>query len=272
MKIWPAIILILALFCTATDLRAELKLTGQLTQGGMVRGRVPIGTQVLFNQRRLQLTADGEFLLGFDRDAPAQQSLRLIAPNGEVRTEVLQISQRNYRIQRINGISARMMDPSPDELLRIEAEAKQAARAREVDSDLPFFQETFIWPVTGPITGVYGSQRILNGEARRPHFGVDIAAPIGTAVVAPAGGIVTLSHPGMFYSGATLIIDHGHGLFSSFLHLEAILVQPGDRVNQGQPIARVGASGRVTGPHLDWRINWFTVHLDPQLLIPQGNN
>ena len=268
MSYFSHIILVLLLVAFPGAAGAELKVTGQLTQGGLVRGQVPPGTRVIFNEHQVQLTAAGEFILGFDRDAPAHQILTLVAPNGQTTTEELPISQRSYRVQRINGISQQMMDPSPEELLRIEAESELAKHAREIDSDLPYFQQTFIWPAKGPITGVYGSQRILNGEARRPHFGVDIAAPLGAAVVAPAGGVVTLCHPGMFFSGATLIIDHGHGLFSSFLHLDKILVKTGDRVTQGEVIARVGASGRVTGPHLDWRINWFTVHLDPQLFIP----
>lgn len=245
-------------------------LSGQLTQGGLAHGRVPPGTRVIFQERQVQLTADGQFIIGFGRDAAPRQSLTLITPDGHRTTEVLQITRRSYQIQRINGIRRELMEPTGEELLRIQAEAELAAVARQNDSALPYFLEAFIWPLKGKITGVYGSRRILNGEPRRPHFGVDIAAPLGTAVVAPAGGIVTLSHPGMFFSGATLIIDHGHGLSSSFLHLDRILVQPGERVAQGQTIARVGASGRVTGSHLDWRINWFEVRLDPQLLVPSA--
>ncbi|MCW9049607.1 MAG: M23 family metallopeptidase, partial [Deltaproteobacteria bacterium] len=147
-------------------------------------------------------------------------------------------------------------------------EAQLVAQAREKESTQLHFKESFIWPVIGRISGVYGSQRIFNGEPRRPHFGIDIAAPKGTAVIAPAGGEVSLAHQGMFFSGATLIIDHGHGLSSSFLHLDKILVKPGDIITQGQKIATVGATGRVTGPHLDWRVNWFEQRLDPALLVP----
>jgi murein DD-endopeptidase MepM/ murein hydrolase activator NlpD len=121
--------------------------------------------------------------------------------------------------------------------------------------------------VTGRISGVYGSQRILNGKPRRPHFGVDVAAPVGAIVRAPADGLVTLAHGDMFFSGGTLIVDHGHGLSSSFLHLSAILVKEGDRISQGDPIAKVGATGRVSGPHLDWRMNLLGSRLDPQLLV-----
>jgi len=248
---------------------AELQLSGALTQGGLVRGQVAPGSRVYYGEQRLKLNEAGQFILGFGRDLGAEQSLTLIAPDGQVTTEALQISQRSYDIQRIDGISKKMMAPSAAELRRIALEAGQAAQARQRDSDLQNFAQPFIWPVKGRISGVYGSQRILNGEPRRPHFGVDIAAPTGTPVVAPAGGEVTLSHPGMFFSGATLIIDHCHWLSSSFLHLQQILVRAGETVKQGQKIATVGATGRVTGPHLDWRINWFEQRLDPALLVPE---
>lgn len=264
------LLLLLALmFCPLpAQAQAQLKLSGRLVQGGLVHGQVAPGTRVLYHEHFVKLTADGRFILGFGRDAAPRQTLNLIASGGQVTSKQLRITQRSYRIERINGINREMMEPGAEDLKRIRADAELVAKARQRDSDLPYFEENFIWPVKGPITGVYGSQRILNGEPRRPHFGVDIAAPRGTPVVAPADGVVTLCHPEMFFSGATLIIDHGHGLTSSFLHLDKILVKPGDRVAQGQPIARVGASGRVTGPHLDWRINWFTIRLDPQLLFP----
>ena len=142
-----------------------------------------------------------------------------------------------------------------------------AADARKVDLPLPGFAEVFQWPLIGPISGVYGSQRFYNGVAGSPHFGVDIARPTGSQVSAPASGVVTLVHPDMFYSGGTLIIDHGHGISSTFIHLSEILVKEGDAIHQGQVIAKVGQTGRATGPHLDWRMNWFEERLDPQLLM-----
>jgi murein DD-endopeptidase MepM/ murein hydrolase activator NlpD len=246
---------------------AAVVLSGELSQGGFLRGQVPVGTRVFFQDQALRLSADGQFIIGFGRDAAVQQDLTLISADGQSRVETLQLRRRHYDIQRIDGISAKMMSPGAAELQRIDAEARLAAAARQRDSELPFFLQPFSWPLKGRISGVYGSQRILNGEPRRPHYGVDIAAPKGTPVLAPAGGRVSLKHEGMFFSGATLIVDHGHGLSSSFLHLSEILVQEGELVKKGQPIARVGASGRVTGPHLDWRVNWFDQRLDPQLLV-----
>ena len=144
-----------------------------------------------------------------------------------------------------------------------------AREARKLDAERTDFLTGFIWPAKGRISGVYGSQRILNGQPRRPHFGVDVAAPVGTEVRAPADGVVTMVHSDMFYSGGTMILDHGHGLSSSFLHLHRILVKKGQRIRQGDLIAEIGATGRVTGPHLDWRINLFAKRLDPQLLVSE---
>ena len=138
----------------------------------------------------------------------------------------------------------------------------RARRDQRTDYAAPF-----AWPARGRISGVYGSQRILNGEPRRPHFGVDVAAPTGTPVYAPAPGIVTLAHEDMYFSGGTLIIDHGHGLSSSFLHLSEILVEAGTYVSRGDLIARIGATGRASGPHLDWRMNWLDRRVDPQRLV-----
>ncbi len=262
------LILLLLLFLSPWPVQAELQLDGSLTQGGLLRGQTTPGSRVYYGKQQLKVSADGRFLLGFGRDAELSHNLTVISPDGQVSIKDLQISKRSYQVQRIDGISRRMMSPSEADLVRIRREAALTRQARASDSDLPDFSAPFSWPLVGPISGVYGSQRIFNGEPRRPHYGVDIAAPTGTPVTAPAGGRVTLAHPGMFFSGKTLIIDHGHGLSSSFLHLSKILVKSGQMVRRGQPIAEVGASGRVTGAHLDWRINWFERRLDPQLLVP----
>jgi len=247
---------------------AVLHLENTPIQSGLLRGHIDPGEKVAYAGRQLKTTPDGTFILGFGRDVEPQQTLTWIDTDGNHHPYKLSLKQRKYNIQRIDGISKRMMNPSKKDLQRIHQEAGQVATARQQDSNRLNFQENFIWPVTGRISGIYGSQRILNGEPRRPHFGIDIAAPKGTPVIAPAGGVVTLAHPGMFYSGATMIIDHGYGLSSSFLHLSKILVKVGDQVTQGEVIAQVGASGRVTGPHLDWRINWFDQRLDPAFFVP----
>lgn len=268
MKTLSQLILLLSLLQPLAAQAEELQLSGSLMQGGLVFGRVSPGARIFYGDQPIKLTDDGQFILGFGRDAAARQSLTLIDPWGQVTTRDLEIAQREYRIERIDGISKKMMEPSAAELRRIKREAAQAKLARGHDTELRHFRDSFIWPVSGRISGVYGSQRIFNGEPRRPHFGIDIAAPNGTPVKAPAGGTVRLAHKGMFFSGKTLIIDHGHGLSSSFLHLDSILVGVGQQVVQGEKIATVGATGRVTGPHLDWRLNWFGTRLDPALLVP----
>lgn len=262
------IILIVLLVSISSSGFAEFHLDGNPTQGGLLFGHIDSGNQVYYGERKLNTSPDGSFILGFGRDAVLQQQLTLINPDGTTHNHKITLKQRQYDIQKINGISKKMMSPSKEDLRRIGKEASLVAKARKQESLRLNFQESFIWPVVGRISGVYGSQRILNGEPRRPHFGIDIATPTGTPVKAPAGGVVTMAHSGMFFSGATLIIDHGHGLSSSFLHLNKILVKEGAQVSQGETIATVGATGRVTGPHLDWRINWFDQRLDPALLVP----
>ena len=243
-------------------------LEGNLVQGGLVKGRAAPGSKIFWESRPVPVTPTGEFIIGFGRDADQRQRLKVIAPTGDERLEELTLANRTYQVERINGISKRMMNPSESELKRIAEEAEEIGRVRAHASALTHFLEPFDWPVMGRISGVYGSQRIFNGEPRRPHYGIDIAAPAGTIVTAPAGGLVSLAHQDMFFSGKTLVLDHGSGLTSSFLHLQQILVAVGDRIEKGQPIATVGATGRVTGPHLDWRVNWFEQRLDPALLVP----
>ncbi len=252
----------------AAPCAAELLLSGNFMQGGLIHGQATPGTRIYLGERELSVTPAGDFIFGFGRDARAEQQLTLIHEERRSERRNLQVEQRVYTVQRISGISKRLLEPTTEDLQRIRREAELVAAARAQLSLLNFFREPFCWPLTGRITGVYGSQRVFNGAPRRPHFGIDIAAPRGTAVFAPAGGRVSLVHPDMFFSGATLILDHGYGLSSSVLHLDKILVAPGERVIQGQQIATVGAGGRATGPHLDWRVNWLEHRLDPALLVP----
>ena len=159
-----------------------------------------------------------------------------------------------------------MVTPPESVLARIKSENAKIAEARAQDRAEPDYLTGFVWPTVGRISGVYGSQRILNGKPRQPHYGIDIAAPAGTPVRAPADGIVTLAEGDLYYTGGTLIIDHGHGLTSAFLHMKDVEVALGQRVRQGERIGTVGSTGRSTGPHLDWRINWFKARIDPSLL------
>lgn len=244
-----------------------LSLDGPLMQGALVQGRTEPGASVALNGHRVRVSPEGIFLLGFGRDASPEATLEVTFPDGRRTERELEITQRDYQIQRVDGLPPRKVTPKPEDLARIRADAALVRETRRRDDARTDFLSGFIWPTDGRITGVYGSQRILNGKPRRPHFGIDIAAPMGTPVVAPADGVVTLVHHDMFFSGGTMIVDHGHGLSSTFLHLSDVLVKEGERVTQGMPIAKVGATGRVTGAHLDWRINLFEERLDPQLLV-----
>ncbi len=244
-----------------------LKLDREPLQGLLIIGRTEPGATVTIDGSAVRVSDDGVFLLGFGRDAPSKARLSAEFPDGSRTHRDLRVAQRSYDVQRVDGLPPGKVSPSEEDMVRIRRDIALVKKARARDDPREDFLEGFQWPVKGRISGVYGSQRVLNGKPRRPHFGVDVAAPVGAIVRAPADGVVTLAHDDMFFSGGTLIVDHGHGLSSSFLHLSAILVKEGDRIRQGDPIAKVGATGRVSGPHLDWRMNLFGNRLDPQLLV-----
>lgn len=257
----------LALLAPGT-VAAAATLEGAFTQGGLVIGRTDPGATVSLDDRPVRVDPDGVFVFGFHRDAPATAVLTVTAAAGGVERRVLEVAPRDYDIQRIDGLPGTMVTPPEAVLERIRRENAAIAALREIDRPEALFRSGFVWPVIGRISGVYGSQRILNGEPRQPHYGIDIAAPEGTPVVAPADGVVTLAEPDLYFTGGTLILDHGHGLASAFLHLKTIDAAVGDRLRQGEALGTVGATGRATGPHLDWRINWFERRIDPQLLVP----
>lgn len=246
----------------------EVTLTGHFVQGGLVFGRAPADTRVVFEGRQVRVASDGTFLIGFGRDAPETARLDIEHADGRRETRVLTVAGRTFDVQRIDGLPERQVTPAPEDLQRIKDDAALIAAARARDTPEAMFAGGFVWPAVGPVSGVYGSQRILNGQPRQPHYGIDIAAPAGAPVVAAAPGIVSLAHPDMFFTGMTLVIDHGHGLSSVYSHLSAIEVREGERVARGQPVGRVGATGRATGPHLDWRVSLFDIRLDPALLVP----
>jgi murein DD-endopeptidase MepM/ murein hydrolase activator NlpD len=264
-----AVLSLLALALAGAPARAaELGLEGDFLQGGLVFGQAAPGAVVTLDGRRVRVTDAGRFIFGFGRDAPPNAVLEVAWPDGNVETRRLAVAKRDYKIQRIDGLPPKMVTPPDEVLARIRAENARIAEARAVDRAEPLFESGFVWPVLGPISGVFGSQRVLNGEPRRPHYGVDVAAPPGTPVTAPADGVVAIAHPDMYFTGGTVVLDHGHGLTSVYSHLQEVWAREGARLRQGDPIGSVGATGRATGPHLDWRINWFDQRLDPALLVP----
>ncbi|MDA5193338.1 M23 family metallopeptidase [Govanella unica] len=262
---------LLAVFVLPAFAAEPIALKGHLTQGGLVTGQAEPGSRVTLDGRDIRLDSDGRFLFGFGRDAPEKAMLLITRSSGEIERVELAVLPRKFDIQRIDGLPETMVTPDPAALKRIALENEQVAAARKIDSDeggvWAALANGFIRPAEGPISGVYGSQRILNGQPRQPHYGLDLAGPRGSPVRAPAAGVVTLAEHDLYYTGATVLIDHGHGLSSVLMHLDSFNVRPGERVAAGQIIGKLGASGRVTGPHLDWRVNWFDIRLDPALLL-----
>ncbi|HET8880985.1 MAG TPA: M23 family metallopeptidase [Solimonas sp.] len=250
------------------ELPAGVSLRGDWQEGAVLFGKAPVGSKVWFGDRQLKLTPAGDFVFGIHRDAPDSAELRVQLPGAAVVRYTHSIAKREYAIQRIEGLPPKMVTPPADVLDRIRADQREVVAARRYEGDGTGFLEDFIWPATGRISGVYGSQRILNGTPKQPHYGVDVAVPIGTEVHAPADGVVVLANPDMYYTGGTLMVDHGYGLQSAFLHLSKLLVHKGQQVKQGDVIALSGMSGRATGPHLDWRMNWFDARVDAQKLVP----
>ncbi len=246
---------------------ADIKLSGEIKQGGLLVGKTAINSKVTLNGKTIAVSANGDYVFGFSRDDNQSYQLIITSVSGDRIEKTLKPAKRDYKLQRIEGIKKSIMQPNPKAVARSRQDSKQIKAARKVSSSLTYFSDGFIAPIKGTITGVYGSQRIYNGIPKRPHFGLDYAGKIGDPVKAPASGKVLLWVPDMFYSGGTMVIDHGQGVSSTFLHLSKSYVKTGDMVEQGQVVAAVGKSGRSTGPHLDWRINWFDVKIDPDLVL-----
>ncbi len=268
--IWPGIVLLVAmglLAPAALPALANTSLEGEAIQGGLIFGQAAAGSRVSLDGNEVMTTAEGQFVIGFDRDETGTRELRIESPGLPAETLKLPVQPREYDIERVDGLPQRTVTPDPEAAERIRQEAAMVSTARQLREQRTDYAIGFTWPAGGRISGVYGSQRILNGEPGRPHYGLDIAAPTGDPVYAPAPGKVTLTHKDMYFSGGTLIIDHGQGLSSTFLHLSEILVETGAEVKQGDLIARIGATGRASGPHLDWRMNWLDRRVDPQLLL-----
>jgi murein DD-endopeptidase MepM/ murein hydrolase activator NlpD len=245
----------------------KLALTGEVKQGGLMVGKTLGQNTVTLNGKAITVSNNGDFTFGFSRDDKQRYQLVITSVDGDRVEKTLTPEKRSYNIQRIEGIKKSIMQPNPKSVARAQQDSKQVKAARKVASSLNYFAQGFIAPIKGTITGVYGSQRVYNGVPKNPHFGLDYAGKTGDPVKAPASGTVLLWVPDMFYSGGTMIIDHGQGVSSTFLHLSNSYVKQGDKVKQGQVVAAVGKSGRATGPHLDWRINWFNVKIDPALVL-----
>ena len=248
----------------------EFAFQGALTQGGVAIGQAPPHASAIFlDGHAVPLAPDGRFLIGFGRDAKPTVIVEALLPGNVRARQTVNITARQWQIESIPSLHRGTGQPSPAyEAIRA-AEVHRIHAARATPSTLMNWTERFVWPVTGRIAGVYGSQRILGGVAGSPHAGVDIARPAGTPVVAPAGGRIVLASPPRFsLEGNMVFIDHGHGLVSIMMHLSRIDVHEGQLVRQGDTIGAVGMTGRATGPHLHWAMSWGEVKVDPQLLVP----
>lgn len=252
------------LFCHSAF---SLELEGTAIQGGLIFATAQPGSKVTLDGKPIITSPTGQFVIGFGRDETGVRQLHVENPDGEVIDQILSVKVREYAIERVDGLPPSRVTPDPSVTARIQSDARMVSSARRHRDNQAFYITGFDWPAKGRISGVYGSQRVLNGEPRRPHFGLDIAAATGTSVYAPADGLITFTHPDLYFSGGTIILDHGQGLSSTFLHLSKILIEAGTFVKQGDLIAEIGSTGRASGPHLDWRMNWLGQRVDPQPLL-----
>jgi len=245
----------------------ELQLPDQLQQGQLVVGHAPKGAKIEFAGRRVLVGDDGVFVFGLGRDAPAEEKLHIRYSNGKASDVVLKIARREYETERVNGLPQQTVTPSPELTKRIERERARVAETRHRDDAREDFEQGFLDPVENArVSGLWGRQRIDNGKPMAPHFGLDFAVPNGTPIRATAPGVVTLAEMGMVLNGGIVVLDHGHGVSTTTIHMSRIDVKPGQKLKQGDIVGLAGATGRATGPHVHWAANWFDVPIDPALL------
>ena len=253
------------LIFTSTPLQA-IEFQGKFIQGHFILGKTNPKAKIIVGKKEVKISKDGFFVFGIDRDRKFDLTFtKILDEKKSIITKT--VLKRKYNIQRIDGLEESKVTPPESVYKRIKKENNAIGEARAINSDLNFFKDKFIMPVEGIISGVYGSQRILNGKPKWPHYGIDIAAKQGTMIKSSGAGVVTMAEDDLYYTGGTIIMDHGHGISTIYSHLENILVSVGDKINQGDVIGTVGSTGRSTGPHLDFRVNWFQTRLDPMSVL-----
>src|SRR5690606_39135592 len=254
---------------TAAANNERVVFPAHVEQGSLVIGKVPAGSSVRHAGRTLRVTSYGTVAFGVARDADGSVSVGITRPDGTTGTATIAVTPRDWPIERVNGVPPSTVKPAPALAARIAREQARVTSARERDDARTGFTQAFIWPAQGRISGRFGNQRVYNGTPGSAHSGMDIAAPTGTPVKAPAAGVVTFADT-LYLTGGTILLDHGHGVSSNFLHLSRMDVAVGDVVQQGEVIAAVGATGRATGPHLHWGMNWLDVRIDPLLVLERA--
>ena len=260
-----SIISLFFLLITTSSFAATFE--GKFIQGSFILGKTESGSEVFIDKKKVKVTSDGYFAFGLGRDRKNDVVITI-----NEKKILKKVFKREYKIQRIDGLEEKKVTPPEEVYERIKRENKWIGEARAINSDLTFFTNKFTNPLENAIvTGVYGSQRILNGKPKWPHYGIDFAAEEGTKIKAMLDGVVTLAEPDLFYTGGTLIFDHGHGISTLYMHMEKISVKIGQEVKQGDIIGTVGSTGRSTGAHLDVRLNWFNVRLDPATVLDIKN-
>ena len=255
-------ILIIVVYLLITTSSFAVTFDGKFIQGSFILGKTEPDSEVFIDKKKVKVTTDGYFAFGLGRDRKNDVVITI-----NEKKIIKKVFKRKYKIQRIDGLPENKVTPPESVYKRIKEENGRIGKARAINSDLTFFTEQFIMPVKGIISGVYGSQRILNGKPKWPHYGIDIAAKQGTKIKSSGTGIVTMAEDDLYYTGGTVIMDHGHGISTIYSHLENVMVKVGDEVKQGEIIGTVGSTGRSTGPHLDFRINWFQTRLDPMSIL-----
>ena len=263
-KIKYKLFFLIIFFFSTDSIAVEFK--GKFLQGHYIIGLTDPTAKIIIDKKEVRVSKKGYFVFGLDRDRNFDVTITKIL-NNKKEIIIKKVMKREYNIQRIDGLEESKVTPPESVYKRIKQENNKIGKARAINSDLPFFKNRFIMPVKGIISGVYGSQRILNGKPKWPHYGIDIAAKQGTKILSSATGVVTMAEPDLYYTGGTIIMDHGHGISTIYSHLKTLKVEVGDEVLQGDVIGTVGSTGRSTGPHLDFRINWFQTRLDPLSVI-----
>ena len=254
-------------FLLIFNISHAVEFLGNFKQGSFILGKTDPNSKVFIDDRKVRVSNDGYFAFGLDRDRKNNVLIKIINKK-ETKLIEKKVFKRKYKIQRIDGLPPKQVTPPPEVFERIKKDNILIGKARAIDSKLVFFKDKFIYPIDKYIiTGVYGSQRILNGKPRRPHYGIDFHAPEGTPVKSMMDGVVTLVKNDMYFTGGTIIFDHGHGISTLYMHMKDINVKKGQKVKKGEIVGTLGQSGRATGPHLDIRLNWFDVKLDPATIL-----